>query len=235
MGSGGGGDRGASAATPMKLLVGRNARRLRRDGHTTQRQMAEALTQLGLRWSTTRYAQLEAGEVTITVPVLLLLAAAFGRIRPGVRLSDLLAVDDTEGEEWVELTPECAAPAEAVARILAEGSPPEELARHAIVREQVPAPEQEGAEDGYTHADWRVARQLGLGKAAMLALSRELWGRSLTQERDRRLGEHPTSLVERSRMTAELRGQLAEELSRRLPGYQPAETPKRPEPRSGRR
>lgn len=214
-------ERGADDATSIKALVGRNARRLRLTTRATQRQIAEELNRVGLRWGPTRYAQLEAGEVPITVGLLLLLTAVFDQRTPPVDLADLLEIHDEEGQGLIALTPDCLAPDDAVGRVLRGEARPAELARHLQVRERKPSPPPAPPDDGYTHADWRVARQLGLGKAAMLALSRELWGQSLTQERDRRLGDSQTSLVERARMTAELRQQLEEELSRRLPGYPP--------------
>lgn len=217
-------ERGADDATSIKALVGHNARRLRCTTRATQRQVAEELNRAGLRWSPTRYAQLEAGEVPITIGLLLLLAAVFDQLTPPVGLADLLETPEGQDHGLIELTPDCFALDDDVRRTLGGELRPAELARHLQVRERKPSPPPAPPADGYTHADWRVARQLGLGKAAMLALSRELWGRSLTQERDRRLGDSQTSLVERARMTAELRQQLEEELSRRLPAYLP-ETP----------
>ena len=211
MHSGADDDRGAEDATPLNLLVGRNARRIRRDTRLTQAHIAEALTQLGLRWSPTRYAQLEAGEVTITIPVLVLLAAAFDTLsRTDTQVADLLHGDSGE---MVELTAHCSAPAAEVVKVLTARIPANELGQYVVVPEQEPTPTRAG--DGYIHADWRVARQLGLRKAEMLTLSRELWGHSLSQERDRRLGDRPTALVERSRVTAELREQLQGEVERR--------------------
>ncbi|MCE4165994.1 MULTISPECIES: helix-turn-helix domain-containing protein [Rhodococcus] len=104
--------------TDLADVIGVNARRLRLETGVTLEQLARALRDRGMPWSTGRVGDMEAGRVNPTMPTILGLADALGEVTGGtVRLVDLVATDG-----FVELTGGLAVSSAALARAL-EGGP----------------------------------------------------------------------------------------------------------------
>jgi transcriptional regulator with XRE-family HTH domain len=192
-------------ALPLALLVGDNVRRIRTSKGMTQRDVAETLTSLGLVWTSTRVAKLEAGDVAPTLPTLLFVAAALDQIPGEERVSMADLVHAGAGAKVI-LGEGVEVPAADIETVL-RGQPAGRLGEHR------PYPQPEFREPPRNYGDFppvdrRVALELGLSRAAMVALTRKLWGHGLGVERDRRIKEQGLAEGEKKRMTGVLRVEL---------------------------
>ena len=196
---------------PLRDVVARNAARLREEFlWVTQREVAEEITRLGMPWSAARYGRLEAAEVTPTLPVLVLVAAAFDAISSRRGVGERNAVGHhqrgTDPAEPIELTENCALPAGLLTSALMEPEAMRDVRRELIIR-----PERSRTREpvAYTLTDWRVAAALGVSREEMVELCEAAWGRTLTQERDARLVAHG---VDPATASNTLKGRVAAEL-----------------------
>lgn len=204
-------------APSLPDVIGHNCREIRLRGGWTQGEVSAACLRAGLGWGYRRVAQLEAGEVAASLPTLLRLTAALDSLGGSrVTVTDLLQwegpirLSEHGGDEipgpllLAALTG--AAPGREIAELLAPFTSGEDDA--------VGRPQRAAAD--YGRADSRAAADLGLKRAAMVDLTRRLWGHSLEAERNRRAEESGIgqNRAARAWVTAELRRQLREELDR---------------------
>jgi len=216
----------------FRQVVGENARRIREEGGARQDDVAFQTRRLGLSWTRSKLAALERGDKAIDLPEMVLLAAAlsFATDAP-VRLSDLL-----EGNDWVQISRETPLTRAALRRFL-NGDPvefkPGDVPRLPIDRlrdellaltdrEAAFAPgltwqEAAGVETRSCEVEQRAGRTLGLSKREVVLLSWGLWGRTLAEERDFRVGDEGSAATRSARrgqttrhLIEELRTQLTE-------------------------
>lgn len=165
-----------------------------------------ACVRAGLPWTAVRVAQFERGDVAPTLPTLLLVACALDAVTPArqrVTLADLVAVEGSVG-----LAPGVWVPGAALAAVI-RGGPAAALMSDAI---QVALAGQSAAELAadaeWTRADAKVAKELGIDRYVMTKAAAQLWGRSLSAERDARA----TNARTKGLVTTELRQELEREL-----------------------
>ncbi len=189
-------------------VVGANVRRIRTEiAQTTQAALARELVNLGLPWPPSRVAQLEAGEVSPTVPTLLLVAAALDNVTPPKER--ITFVDLFVSDERLELAPGIYVPSSAAIGVI-RGGPANGLTefRRQIANPGESTPMLE-AKAAYARPDERVAAELGIDRVYMITLAVSLWGHNLSAERDRRAQEAGiTSRVGKARITATLRTEI---------------------------
>lgn len=206
-------------ATPWATfgaVVGENVRRLREAAGLTQTEAARLLQATGFpSWTRSQIAALEAGNrESVDAGTLVMLATAFS-----VRVSDLFAGDGgVLFSDEVGLTREMLRYAYSggdelgkagwtrTGRALASWI--EMYASGAISIEDAPAPFQ---------ADAELAVRLGISPNAVIDTARNLWGRTLHEERDHRvsqLGEIPSA--ERRARRGHVTRQLAKEIEEAL-------------------
>lgn len=213
---------------PLAAIVGQNARAHRKHYGATLEDVAKSASRLGLRWNTGRVGDLESGRIPATLPTLFVLAQALGEVtKKHVSIADLVWYDG-----WVELNPSLTIRGETLRESL-EGEPVELVARdiHGQV-EQIfgifedirrmhqdtwgNVPEelqhkdpQEVARIAATAgvAERRLCKDFSIDPQALAALSLHLWGRSFSEERDRRAGEGANA-QRRGRVSRELKSEI---------------------------
>lgn len=157
------------------VVVGAACRTLRGERRTAE--VARAAQLAGLtRWTTGRVAELERGAVTPTLATLYGLAQTFADLlgRP-VTLTELLPGDGpvSLGHDYVV---ELVDVRNALSGKQIQPRQPEEVSATEAVRRS------------FLDVDYRVAAELGLEPERAAHVMAELWGRSFTDERDRRAG-----------------------------------------------
>lgn len=156
-------------------VVGAACRSLRGECRTAE--VARAAQHAGLtRWTTGRIAELERGAVTPTLATLYGLTQTFADLlgRP-VKLTELLPGDGpvSLGHDYVV---ELASIRKALSDQPIQPRQPEALSASEAVRRS------------FLDVDYRVAAELGLEPDRAAHVMAALWGRSFTDERDRRAG-----------------------------------------------
>jgi len=157
-----------------------NLRRLRQARKLSQDELArEARERLELDWTRDHVDSIERGKRRLSVGEVIALAHVLG-----VTIADFLQADD-----WVWLTP----------GLRAKGLPDvcsgvlEQLAEVEDVRDRFVAgalARSPAKKRVYTQAELKAAATLGTSPVLLAVTARRLWGRSLTEERDRRVDEH---------------------------------------------
>lgn len=181
---------------PLGAVVGENMARIRKDLSLTQHEAARRLGMYGLRWGRSTIAAFESGARTrIDLGEVLALAMALD-----VHPAELL-----DGDGWVEILP--GAPAqerEDLREFLGGEGPGSPVVQHQHSR----AP---------TEADNALADRLGEDPQRVWQAAVNLWGHSLTEERDRRVEAFgPLSLVERKAHRGHVTRELAEFVAAQL-------------------
>ena len=194
-------------------VAGKNLRRLRKDIRWTQDALAGKVVASGLNWKRSNIADLESGRrETIDVGTLLILATALSR-----HVSAFF-----EGDGDVLLTPRADYPEHAATMTRAdirnelrgEGGKRLRLIGQATAR---------AASQRMTHltrtvpaeADIALAERLSVDPWKVINAAEALWGKSLTEERDRRvkeLGELP--IGERQARQGHITRELTAELTK---------------------
>lgn len=198
--------RETTAPPTVGQVVGRNLARLRERRGQTQKEAAEAIRRAGLAWTSANIASIESGRREgIEFSALALLAhaydvplTAFFEGDGEMRLSDEATVELAEFRRWLNdeasLAPTVSG--EAARRLI--GSLPGEPISF--------------------QADAELAARLGLRPEQVYTAAEKLWGRTLHQERDRRLAElgEMTPAQRRTR-----RGHITRRLAKELEPYLP--------------
>lgn len=189
---------------PIAVIVGENVRRLRNDAGLSGDSLAREIRKLfQTRWTTARISELESGRVSPTAPTLFMVSQALGELlsRP-VPVAELLSDDGYAEVGSVAIRTTRIAEAfsgEDVQLRIGDFSNSDELAGQAKAGLARAASSGEG--------DRRTAYALGIPPVHLVALSAALWGRTYTEERDRRAGPD-ASPQKRGRVGRELREEL---------------------------
>lgn len=206
----------------LAAVVGRNARILR--GEVPGDRLASAARNHGLNWGTGRIADLEAGRVSPTLPTLIAVALALGDVRGApIALADLLAHDG-----FVSVTGDLILTGNALVRYVSGDDVQiqmrdypgglDEVARlreniASVLRPLHPLAEKvdpmlaAGISRRAGEAEERAAKALGVHLHDVIVASAYLWGRTLSDERDRRAGDE-ASAQKRGRITRQLYDEL---------------------------
>lgn len=212
---------------PIAVIVGENVRRLRNDAGLSGDSLAREIRKLfQTRWTTARISELESGRVSPTAPTLFMVSQALGELlsRP-VPVAELLSDDGYAEVGSVAIRTTRIAEAfsgEDVQLRIGDFSNSDELAGQAkaglarAVSElrTIPGSAQNVTFDlmnkvraSSGEGDRRTAYALGIPPVHLVALSAALWGRTYTEERDRRAGPD-ASPQKRGRVGRELREEL---------------------------
>jgi transcriptional regulator with XRE-family HTH domain len=186
-------------AVTIDAIVGSNVRRLRIARGWSQDEVARRAREEGLQWSRSSVAAVEATNKTIDVSELVLLSLALD-----ARIDELLA-----GDERVQLGDDTTRRLWEVRRILAsdgarKGIEPPKGEIEIMTRKEMEArmPNLRGfmedarqdlsaraASAASGEAEQKAARKFGIGAQQLSIFAFDLWGRSLTEERDARVNE----------------------------------------------
>lgn len=195
----------------MGHVVGENIRRLRATRGLTQSEAARQFQAFGLSWTRSHIAAVEGGNrETVDGGTLIQLACAFD-----VPLTELFA-----GEGPVRLSDEAIWTRKGVRdKLSADGSDEPWTFEGAAMRIFV-----EQAGGSYVQvpayqADAELAARLGLRPDEVITAAEQLWGRTLHQERDQRIGEMgEMSAAQRRARRGHVTRQLAQEIEAKLKG-----------------
>lgn len=194
-------------ATPLPgKVVGENVKRLRMARGKTQAELARLLDALGLGWPRSTLSTLETGRrADVTFSELVFLATALE-----VPLAELFA-----GTGEMRLADGLGLPSPEARRLLSGGSAPPTLvwstgtggpADWLLERPEHAAP---------VDADHALARRLGVDPDVVVAAARSLWGRTMTEERNRLTTPRTTGDVAMSALQA-IRGHVTRDLEHQI-------------------
>jgi hypothetical protein len=171
---------------PLPQVTGANCRRIRTEvARVTQDRLASEAVRVGLPWTAARIAQFEKGDVSLTLPTLVLLSAALDAVTPvghTITLVSLLVSDKP-----IELVPGISVSPAALVGAVKGGSASAVIPSSGIA-DPGDSPVEREVHFGYGRADSRLADQLGLPKAMMVKACAQLWGHAMSVERDKRAG-----------------------------------------------
>jgi transcriptional regulator with XRE-family HTH domain len=232
----------ATEAQPLSSVIGRELRTLREAGGVRQEQLAAEARRFGLPWTRATVAAIELGRRQLFVGELLLLPLLLGHGGAGwgYDLADFVP-DDARP---VLIAGGAIAPARVVRQLLANPQgvataqietpkPPSggalrlrelRLPRHwlldvlAVTRiEDVPEPVWiEVALEAAGDAESKASAALGVPAFALALAARRQWGRSLTNERDERVGRQTESDDVEARSLQARRGHITRALLHEL-------------------
>jgi hypothetical protein len=202
-----------SNAESLAQIMGRNARRLR--GHHKLDDVAKAVNGYGWRWASPKVVALESGRVSPRLETLIVLCYAFADL-----LGHPVAIAELfKGDEQVCLTDAVALGLDDV-RAGLSGEP---LARgELLAAAELPAfieamPKRRRGLLFAIHRDCgdpeaRAARALGVEHSELVELMADVWGHTLTTERDKRAGPDANAQT-RGQITRDLRNELREAMT----------------------
>lgn len=219
---------------PLAEVVGANCKRWRQHLGLTQDKFAEFARMMGLRWTASAVGDFEAGRsnpsLATVIAVAVALQVAFGRTEAFLSL----APDDDEFVGVVPLADSAAAPTladlvrtdadwvDVTGVLVPPGGDLPDLFLGGIVNYGGPTPDelvelQEMVDRG---REWRaelvkragvtekrLARQLGISVSDVVVRSVRLWGRTFSDERDRRAGTGANQ-QKKGRIAREMRTEL---------------------------
>jgi transcriptional regulator with XRE-family HTH domain len=210
----------------LEQAIGGELRRLREGSGARQEAVAHAAQAFGLNWTQPTVAAIEGGRRSISLGeagMLNSILAWSGVSRRPLRLLDF--IPDTD--EWVIVAPGHEAPLRSI------------RAWYGTYEEQEAAPGYQprppsGTRDTtitppagtlalagtapkvfITEAERKAARALKTTPARVTQTAHALWGHSLDEERDRRVGDPAASAQKRGRVTRTLTQQLRQRITRR--------------------
>lgn len=166
----------------LSEVVGANLRRIR--GERSQDVIAAKARTVGLSWSRSTVAAVEGGHKTLDAEELTLAALA---LDPSGHVAGLLA-----GDGDVRLSDRATLPLAALRAMWGSGEP---MPENATLRVRTPGRDERIAEAATGEVEQKAARKLTLSVGRPIeatdvaAASFRLWRRSLTDERDRQLGD----------------------------------------------
>lgn len=211
----------------LSSAIGDRLRELRVDAELSQDDVAAAMRFLGVSWQRSTVATVEAGERSLSLEEVLVLALALSRLtHRDLRLSDLLPQwTGKEADEFRILVGELEVEASDLVAVLGGRKV---VASEAFTRPGVKLADLEDAEvyrwrsrePGATvargrEAEQRAARKLGVEVDLVVAAAERTWGRGLTEERDRRLRDRLPKGTEPARARA-ISGHVTRELLEEL-------------------
>jgi hypothetical protein len=222
----------------LHQVIGRQLRAFRSVFGLRQEDIAAVARMKGLDWVQATIAAIEAGQRPVSIEELLILPSVLRLAAPGTDRIELLP-----GDELVALTPQSAVPMaelrRAFAYILGQGlietlffgeyalaSPDREKLRRTwfwlLAGKELPPLEYvKTLQAAAGEAERKAAAKLGVSPVVIAAAAYALWGRSLSEERDRRvaaLGEAPARTVQarRGHVTRTLLAELTDKYPARI-------------------
>jgi len=223
-------------------FIGRSLRERREAAHLLQEDVGAAARSVGMAWTQSTVAQIEAGTRRVSLPEFLLLPAVFRQLHKPLELSDLFK-GAAAGIDRVRLTPETTMSPLAIDQIL-DGS------FYATLPGDIEAPYSESAKkataelvgklrtlrdrrwpkghltdihraltEGGGEAERKASRRLHIPADDLAVVAFKLWGVSLTTERERRVGERlhnadaRTVQATRGAVTRQLLSEISGELA----------------------
>jgi hypothetical protein len=175
--------RGQSDSLTLEDVIRHNIRRLRVSRSWSQDQLASEIQRNGLAsWARPQVAATESGARGLSIGEVLVIARTFAvgwddlsavqELTPGGAEDVHIAVTPTLGVGGTHLPELCRLQPEAVAQLITTGE------GEALVQ---------ALESGATRqAEQKIARALGVSTDVLTMAAKRLWGRGLTEERDRR-------------------------------------------------
>lgn len=202
----------------MGAVVGENLQRLREQARLTQYEAAHLLSRRGAQWHRSKIAAIEAGErPTVAIADVLLLAHTFN-----VELAELFeGRGDVQLSQYVTLSrPMIRDIIRGMASLGGSQDWDPETRREELLGLARIRTAGEGTRFGAREADQKLARRLDVPVRAVTEIAFELWGKTLTDERDERvseLGDRPLAErpAHRGHITRELSQQIEDELRAR--------------------
>lgn len=195
----------ADVPDTAEAVIGASLRGFRAERDLTQHEATRLLRQHGLGWSRATLQSVETGNRRLRIADGVLLAAAYG-----VAFSRLFSGDGQvelgRGDRHVMLS------REAVRAVIDNGYHDELLSLDSETQAATGA--EANADPSLFEADSALASKISVETSKVLAVARRLWGRSLTEERERRLERLGPNLsfqqkvVERRELTRDLSEQL---------------------------
>jgi transcriptional regulator with XRE-family HTH domain len=206
--------------TTVAKVIGANARKLRLDAGVTLDQFALAARSYGLPWSTGRVGDFESGRVLPNLETLYAVAAALGQaIGQPVTLAELLASTGPVAiNDKLSVGPAALADAVsgqpvagetgALGVTMGKGFDTKQIAagisRQALVRAVLA---------GFSEADARMCRNIGVTPERGAAAMAKLWRRTFSAERDHR-AEPDANAQRRGQISRQLKAELQKAVSK---------------------
>lgn len=206
---------------PLRQVIGEAVRRVREAAGARQDDVARTARLYGLAWDHSRVAALERGEKAVGIEELVTLLMILTDVcNHPVTISELIPNDAN-----IRLTDSVSTDGITFRGMLA-GQTVSFVSRRAMVdeitRRVMDAFEERGVPGV---AEERAARRLGISTATLTTATRDLWGRTLTEERDRVVAERADTDDDpgrlralRGRVTRQLVDELAKEIKKRESG-----------------
>lgn len=208
----------------LAVVVGRNARKIRTQTGATLEDVAREARLVGLKWTTGKVGDLEAGRMKPSLQTLLALSLALASATE----EELTLPDLVEHDGPVRINDRLVVRGDEVAAAL-RGEPlrhPDMQRLASDMRESlgefeaVPQSAREGVSVGTLRrlaheageTESRIARELGISNEHMLFLSAKLWGMTFTQKRNELAGENGNP-QKRGRFSRILKGELRQAIS----------------------
>ncbi|CRK54417.1 conserved hypothetical protein [Rhodococcus sp. RD6.2] len=221
----------------LPVVIGANAKRLRKDADLTLDAMAIAARRRGLKWNTSRVADFEAGRVspnlaTLTAYAFALADAGCGDITlsdlvessTDIRVNDAMTLHRTDLHDVMTGDPIASklGPRAFIGPLrlktgnqilidLADDAAEEEAERVARYLERTDAETVISVVSASGSTEERIHRALRISPALLAAVSAALWGRSFSDERDARAGANANA-QKRGQITRRLQAELKGEL-----------------------
>ena len=194
-------------ATPLREVLAAGVKAARMGLGLRQEDAATLLRQLGLAsWIRGTVAQAEVGARRLTPEELVILALAYETTPAALVVGEDDALVELTPDTWITVADLRGLWSGRPARIQAPTGP---KGAAAAARERLKAGGQTRRGEA-SDADRHAARRLGLSLEEATAAATKLWGRTLAEERDRRLAERTGELSPRQLQA--LRGHVTREL-----------------------
>jgi transcriptional regulator with XRE-family HTH domain len=201
------------AARELAIVIGENARQLRKDARLTLDQVSVAARKRGLNWSESRVADFERGNFAPNLATLIAVCLALADAGCAdvafpalLRSGPLIQVNESL---WLS--------SEQVANLLS-GRPTRESLRELLPPESVTAAIKAAFDAGFPlplvatnevsgATEERTSKALGIDKTELADWSAALWKRTFSEERDRRAGDGANA-QKRGQVTRQMRTEL---------------------------
>lgn len=187
-----------SEVRPTRAVFGEGLRRLREQRGLTQEQVAERVRDMGWKATRVTIAKAEAGAYGLELGHVILLCVA---------LRDATPADFVDPSGRVALFPDFQIRAEQFRKLLQGWRWPKEDYSWYVQPDQQRAAERDSARE----TEKAVAKQLGLNPLTVALISRQLWGKGLSERRDE-LAPADAGPTARGHVTRQLIRELQEAL-----------------------
>jgi transcriptional regulator with XRE-family HTH domain len=205
-------------ASPLQDAIGERLRQLREARGLRQEDIAAGARRIGLRWNRPTIALVENGIRQLSVGEFLAMAVIYMLIMNEKELGSpslkpekwLKPVDFLPTKGWFEIGKGCALPAAMLREVVDGNLYPSLLPTSFFVHRR--ADEDIFETEALGDAEEKAARRLKVSAVEVAKAARQLWQRSLTEERDRRVREQASDESSRRRLQA-LRGHVSRTLT----------------------